>query len=119
MVREYGATAHLEVHNIVGYGGSPPSRTREFMLGRSDSLPSYQTSPKSQMADVERGDSHAYKPHVMPSRSSSYASTSRHGLNISAPVNVDHDQFSKFKGQTEEIRKPDIACHPALQGGRF
>ena len=42
----------------------------------------------------------------------------RTGLNISGPMNVDQDQFAKFKG-INEIQRPDLAAHPALHGDRF
>ena len=42
--------------------------------------------------------------------------------NISAPVNVDHSQFERFKGADEvAVQRPDSALHPAFQqgGSRF
>ena len=120
MIRKWGAKeAKYQVNEVKGWGATTPRIHHTSDLARSNTLYSYSTSPKSQVGDLERGDSRAYRPNVMASRTSSYGSTSRLNRNISGPMNVDQEQFSKFKGQTEEIRKPDMACHPAFQGERF
>jgi len=120
MIRKWGAKdAIYKVSEVRGWGASTPRPEYTSEIARSNTLYSTSTSPKSQLGDLERGDSRAYRPNVMASRTSSYGSTSRLNRNISGPMNVDQDQFSKFKGQTEEIRKPDMACHPAFQEGRF
>ncbi|MCJ1244476.1 hypothetical protein MMC30_001674 [Trapelia coarctata] len=121
MIRKWGATeAKHNVSEVRGWGASTPRQPYSTPeIARSNTMYSTSTSPKSQVGDLERGDSRAYRPNVMASRTSSYGSTSRLNRNISGPMNVDQDQFSKFKGQTEEIRKPDMARHPAFQGERF
>ena len=70
------------------------SQRRSFHLGRSDTLPTYYTQSPRSHDDM------------------------RQTRNISAPVNVDHAQFEKFKG-SDEVQRPDLARHPALAGGRF
>ncbi|MCJ1256964.1 hypothetical protein MMC24_004789 [Lignoscripta atroalba] len=87
MVRSYGAVAPHKVDDIIR---SKSDRRRSFHLGRSDTLPSYHTSPK-----------------VVETR-----------MNISAPVNVEQGQFAKFKG-SDEVQRPDLAHHPALYGQRI
>ncbi|MCJ1481617.1 hypothetical protein MMC06_001776 [Schaereria dolodes] len=86
MVRSYGAVAPHKVDDVLR---SKSGRRRSFHLGRSDTLPSYHTSPKPETR-----------------------------MNISAPVNVDQGQFTKFKG-SDEVQRPDIAHHPALYGERM
>ena len=98
-VRAHGATSAQKSVSSLKYSTSSAatSRRRSFRLGRSDTLPSYYTqSPKN----VE----------VRQSR------------NISAPVNVDHSQFERFKGAgSVAVQRPDSALHPAFQqgGNRF
>ena len=99
MTRSYGAVAPQKVDDIVRRSPSGRHR-RSFHLNRSDTLPSYHTSPKANQM------------------SSTSPATCAGGLNISAPLNVDQNQFVKFNG-SDEIKRPDLACHPALQGGRF
>jgi hypothetical protein len=41
--------------------------------------------------------------------------TLHRGFAISSPTVVDPEQFAKFKGM-DEIRRPDLAAHPALHG---
>jgi len=115
MVRSYGAVAPQKVYEV-----NARTPRRSFHIGRSDTLPSYNTSPKSVVPEMQRSNtSHSYRPTVVPTRSSSvYTGTTRNGLNISGPINVDPSQFSKFS-ESEEIRRPDTAMHPAYGGGRF
>lgn len=91
-VRAHGAVAPQKSLSRATTQTSPRPR-RSFHLGRSDTLPTYY-APQSPRDDM------------------------RQTRNISAPVNVDHAQFEKFKG-SEEIRRPDSALHPALAGARF
>ncbi|MCJ1437318.1 hypothetical protein MMC27_006705 [Xylographa pallens] len=148
MVRAYGAVAAQKVAGVSNIS----SPRRSFHLGRSDTPPSYHTSPKYEegemdqvpqlhrantdvsrptsriygsSAGVYRSATDAYRPPPMPlTRASSVYSQgtnrppTRTGLNISGPVNVDQDQFAKFKG-INEIQRPDLAAHPALHGDRF
>lgn len=90
-VRAYGAVApQKSLSRATTQTSSRPRRS--FHLGRSDTLPTYyMRSPREDM---------------------------RQTRNISAPVNVDHAQFEKFKG-SEEIQRPDSAMHPALAGNHF
>ena len=99
MIRSYGAVAPQKVDDIVRRSPSGRHR-RSFHLNRTDTLPSYHTSPKTTQM------------------SSTNPNTCAGGLNISAPLNVDQNQFAKFNG-SDEVKRPDLACHPALQGGRF
>ncbi|MCJ1473073.1 hypothetical protein MMC13_001723 [Lambiella insularis] len=143
MVRAYGAVAPQKVDDILR---SPSNnRRRSFHLGRPDSLPSYHTSPKfetPQVAQVQRAHSAASRPSsglyspgpAIPVRSNTtqgwrpvssvYSQgttrppTRMTGLNISGPVNVDQEQFAKFKG-SDDIQRPDLAAHPALHADRF
>lgn len=118
MIRKWGIKATDHLYEVYGYEASTGSPPREFLLNRSNTggtVPSYQT-------DLERGDSHVYRPNVIASRTSSYGSPSMrgpNGLKISGPTVIDEEQYAKFRGQTEDIRKPDLACHPALQGREF
>lgn len=102
MVRCYGAVAPQKVSDIISTPSHSSSPARSFHLGRSDTLPSYYSRPKSQVAEMARA----------------HTTTTRYGgLNISAPMNTDYDQFAKFKG-SGEVQRPDSAMHPA-HGGRF
>ena len=110
MVRAHGAVAPQKVAEIVHSSPSHSPR-RSFNLGRSDTLPSYrQPTPQPPVAQVHRAPSSVYP--------ASRQSMGRSGLNISAPVHVDQEQFAKFKG-TGDVQRPDLAFHPALHGGRF
>ena len=40
-------------------------------------------------------------------------------MNISAPVMNDPEQFAKFNKRAADIERPEMAAHPAFQGGRF
>ncbi|KAI4212556.1 MAG: hypothetical protein LQ351_004808 [Letrouitia transgressa] len=102
-VRAHGATASQKLPYPVSMASTPVSggslhRTdtnhRPFHLGRSDTLPSSNTSSRTVVADPRR--------------------------NISAPMNnVRPDQFVKFEEQGEQIGKPSLAHHPAMNGGHF
>ncbi|MCJ1410633.1 hypothetical protein MMC19_004719 [Ptychographa xylographoides] len=145
MVRAYGAVAPQKVSDILSNSPSTRSPRRSFQLGRSDTLPSYHTSsnnltqPAPQMqrsntinTQVTRSSSGIYRPSPdtyrsmappMTRASSVYSQGSarpvtRMGLNISAPVSEDQEQFAKFKG-SEDVRRPDLAAHPAWSGGRI
>ena len=110
MVRSSCAGAPQKVADIIR-SPSACSPRRSFQLGRSDTLPSYrQPSPSQPVAQIHRSNTTAYP--------GSSQSMGRSGLNISAPVNVNHEQFAKFKG-SDEVQKPDIAFHPAMYGGRI
>ncbi|MCJ1336812.1 hypothetical protein MMC09_002090 [Bachmanniomyces sp. S44760] len=103
MVRSYGAVAPHKVDDIVRRAST--TRRRSFHLGRSDTLPSYataHTSPNSRtMAET---------PASRQQRQSS--APGRMGLNISAPVAADQEQFAKFKA-SGDVQRPDTAFHPA------
>jgi hypothetical protein len=113
MVRCYGAVAPQKVADVIGQKSVGSSRTpshrtasetsprRSFHLGRSDTLPSYYTRPKSQHSEMRRANT----------------SSRLFGLNISHPMSTNPEQFAKFKG-SDEIQRPDLAAHPAI-GGRF
>ncbi|CAF9932011.1 MAG: hypothetical protein HETSPECPRED_008247 [Heterodermia speciosa] len=90
-VRAHGATSAQKTQALsYSPSNSNSSRRRSFHLNRSDTLPSYYTqSPRN--------------PDMRQTR------------NISAPVNVDHSQFDKFKENSEPVglQRPDSALHPA------
>ena len=117
MYRSYGAQAPAKVSDVLHRSDTARSPRRSFHLGRSDTLPSYHTSPK---ADIQSSNTEAYRPPPMAmTRGNSYrATTTRMGLNISGPVVADPEQFAKFKG-SDEVQRPDLACHPALYANRI
>ncbi|KAI9873348.1 MAG: hypothetical protein M1830_000512 [Pleopsidium flavum] len=92
MVRSYGAVAPQKVDV---YRSASSSR-KSFHLGRSDTLPSYHTSPKTETRQQQP----------------------RLPLNISGPVNVDDGQFAKF-AKSPEVSRPNLAHHPAMYADRF
>ncbi|MCJ1225458.1 hypothetical protein MMC12_002107 [Toensbergia leucococca] len=96
MTRSHGAVAPQKVDLY----RSPTStnRRKSFRLNRSDTLPSYHTSPRAAAVETRQQPS------------------ARLPLNISAPVNVEQGQFAKFKGTAEIPARPDLAHHPALMG---
>ena len=101
MTRAYGAVAPQKVDDVLrAQSKHAQPRRRSFHLNRSDELPSYNTSPKSQMA------------------TSSPTAPRSGGLNISGPMSVDQSQFNRLP-ENEEMKKPDLAHHPALYGGRL
>ena len=95
--RSLGVTARM----VRAYGAVAPQkvddvvsrsssrRRRSFYLNRGDVLPSYNTTPRR-----------------------------TGGLNISAPMHADEEQFAKFNG-AEELKRPDLAMHPALHDGEM
>ena len=97
MVRSYGAVAPQKVDDY----RSPSSGSRKsFHLGRSDTLPSYHTSPKTSVPETRQ-----HQPRLP--------------LNISGPMNVDNGQFAKFaKSPDVGVTKPSMAFHPAMYASR-
>lgn len=94
-VRAHGATSTQKSASLkYSTSSSNTSRRRSFHLQRSDTLPSYYTQTPRQAA-------------------------MRQTRNISAPVNVDHSQFDKFKGSEEVVQRPDSTLHPAFHANRF
>ena len=93
MIRAYGAVAPQKVDDVLSRSNTS-RRRRSFHLGRSDTLPSYYSSPKTETRQ-------------------------KSPMNISRPVNTDTDQFAKFSGTPEVVTKPDPAQHPAFVGGRI
>ncbi|KAI4162573.1 MAG: hypothetical protein LQ342_003804 [Letrouitia transgressa] len=102
-VRAHGATAAQKLPLPVSMASTPvtggslhraDTKHRPFHLGRSDTLPSSNTSSRTVVADPRR--------------------------NISAPMNNVHpDQFVKFEDHGEQVGKPSLAHHPAMNGGHF
>lgn len=91
MVRSYGAVAPQKVDV---YRSASSSR-KSFHLGRSDTLPSYHASPKTETRQQQP----------------------RLPLNISAPLSVDNGQFAKF-AKSADVSRPNLAHHPAMYADR-
>lgn len=99
-VRAHGAVAPQKV--AVAYSpSSATSQRRSFHLGRSDTLPSYHTGPRTEIRQQQRNIS---------------APITGSGRNISSPITEEPSQFSKFSG-APQIERPDLAHHPAMMGG--
>ncbi|MCJ1448889.1 MAG: hypothetical protein MMC23_009408 [Stictis urceolatum] len=107
MVRAYGAVASQKAADIVAV--PPPSSH----AGSSTYSPSvHSNTARSYGPDAGLPSYHG------PEMQRSDTTNSRLGLSISRPVNHDPEQFAKFQ-ESEEIRKPDPAAHPAFNGNRF
>ncbi|MCJ1361563.1 hypothetical protein MMC16_000663 [Acarospora aff. strigata] len=103
MVRSYGAVAAQKLGGSDIYRSSSTHSRKSFHLGRSDTLPSYHTSPKTSTTTETR----QHQPRLP--------------LNISGPVNVDNAQFGKF-AKSPDVERPGVVFHhqhPALFGGRI
>ena len=121
--KSLGVTARM----VRAYGATAPQRAGDVMYQSNQSKGSPTAS--STYTSTARSNSHrsAMSEGTLPSynhpsdlrRAGTTSSNGGHGgLNISAPMTADHDQFSKFKG-SENIARPESAAHPAYQGGRF
>jgi len=93
MVRSYGAVASQKFDL---YRSSSSSR-RSFHLGRSDTVPSYHTSPEVETRQQQQP---------------------RLPLNISGPMHADNGQFAKF-AKSADVERPDLAHHPAMYANRM
>ena len=112
MVRAYGATAQQRAGDVYfAAGQAAAAKTPASLSAASLHTPSVRTavSPRRSFSAGPVDTLPSYHP---PERRATA------GLNISAPVPHDPEQFAKFKG-AGEVHKPEMAAHPAFQGGRF
>ena len=115
MVRAYGATAQQRAGDVYFAAGQAAVAKTPSCVSAAASVrntPSVRTavSPRRSFSGPDTLPSY-HAPDHAPRRATA-------GLNISAPVPHDPEQFAKFKG-AGDVRQPEMAAHPAYQGGRF
>ena len=112
MVRAYGATAQQRVGDVYFAADAarptPPTHTPSVRTAFSDA----RSSPRRSFS-LPHGALPSYHP-----PETRQANSNARGLTISSPVPNDPEQFAKFKG-SGDVSRPEMAAHPAFQGGRF